>query len=167
MKRQKKQYSRPQKPFDKIRIEEENVLKEKYGLKNKKEIWKADAKVRSMREKAKRLIGADMEKQKELFNQLNKIGMRVESIGDVLSLKKENYLNRRLQTVLVNKKFTTTPKSARQLITHKKVLIKGKVVSSPSYVVPVDLENKITLKPMKQKKIKAVEVKENVEEKIE
>ena len=38
MKRQNKKYSRPRKPFDKQRIEEENLLRDKYGLKNKKEI---------------------------------------------------------------------------------------------------------------------------------
>ena len=45
--RQKKKYSRPQRPFDKVRIDEENILREKYGLKNKKEIWKADASISS------------------------------------------------------------------------------------------------------------------------
>ena len=35
MKKQKKKYLRPRRPFDKKRIEEENLLVEKYGLKNK------------------------------------------------------------------------------------------------------------------------------------
>jgi ribosomal protein S4 len=51
----------------------------------------------------------------------------------------------------VDKHLATTVKGARQLITHKKVLIENNSVNSPSYVVPVDLENKITLKPMKVK----------------
>ena len=33
-----KTYSRPKRPFDKVRIEEEAKIKEEYGLKNKKEI---------------------------------------------------------------------------------------------------------------------------------
>ena len=73
MKRKHKKYSRPKRPFEKVRIEEEAKIKEEFGLKNKKEIWKAEAKVKSMREKAKRLISARPEEQNALFNKLNKI----------------------------------------------------------------------------------------------
>ena len=66
-----------------------------------------------------------------------------------------------MQTILVVKKMATTPKSARQLITHKKVLIDGRVLNSPSYIVPVDLEKKITLKVSKKKENKPKEEKEN------
>ncbi len=155
MKRKHKTYSRPKRPFDKARIEEEAVIKEDYGLKNKKEIWKADSKIKSIREKAKKLIGADEEEQKALFDRLKKIGLNVNSISDVLSLDKKDYLDRRLQTILVKKKLATTSKSARQLITHKKVLVEKRVVNSPSYVVPVQLEDKIILKEnSKKKKVK-------------
>jgi small subunit ribosomal protein S4 len=71
-------------------------------------------------------------------------------------------MKRRLQTIVVAKKLATTPKQARQLIVHKKVLIDGKAVNSPSYTVPVDLENKITLK--EKKKVKKKEEKKEVEE---
>jgi len=149
MKRKHKLYSRPKRPFDKLRIEEEAELKKKFGLKNKKEIWKAEANVRSIREKAKRLISADKFKQQKLFNQLSKIGLNVTSIGNALSLKKEDYLKRRLQTVIFNKKFAPTIKTARQMITHKKVLVDGRAINSPSYIIPVELENKITIKEKK------------------
>lgn len=154
MKRKHKKYSRPKRPFDKIRIEEESTIKKEFGLKNKKEMWKADAKIKSIREKAKKLISADAKEQKALFERLKKIGLEVNSIADVLALNKKDYLQRRLQTVLVEKKLATTPKSARQLITHKKVLVDGEVVKSPSYIVTLDLENKINLieskKPLKK-----------------
>jgi len=152
MKRKHKTYSKPKRPFDKARIDEEAVIKKDYGLKNKKEIWKADSKIKSIREKAKKLIGADEEEQKALFDRLKKIGLNVNSISDVLSLDKKDYLDRRLQTILVKKKLATTPKSTRQLITHKKVLVGGEVVNSPSYIVPVQLEDKIVLKEKSKKK---------------
>src|SRR3989338_11348439 len=72
--------------------------------------------------------------------------LNVNSIGDVLSLDKKDYLKRRLQTLVLAKKLATTPKGARQLIVHKKVLVNGNTIDSPSYVVPVELENAITLK---------------------
>lgn len=154
MKRKHKIYSKPKKSFDKARIEEEAVIIKEFGLKNKREIWKADAKIKSIREKAKKLISADLEKQKNLFKGLNKIGLKVNSVGDVLSLDKKDYLRRRLQTVLVEKNIARTMKHARQLIAHKKVLVDGKAVNVPSYVVPVELENRIILKPGKTKEAK-------------
>jgi len=163
MKRKHKTYSKPKRPFDKSRIEEEAVLKKEFGLKNKREIWKANARINSMRERAKKLIPASAEEQKAFFEKLEKIGFEVKSIADVLSLEVKDYLKRRIQTILVEKKFTTTTKSARQLITHKKVMINGKVINTPSFIVPVSLENKISLKPQK-KKPKKKEAKEEVTE---
>ncbi|MCX6749889.1 MAG: 30S ribosomal protein S4 [Candidatus Pacearchaeota archaeon] len=162
MKRKHKTYSRPKRPFDKPRIEEEAGIMEEFGLKNKREIWKAEAKIKSIREKAKRLISAKPEEQQTLFNKLNKIGLKVNSISSVLSLEKKDYLKRRLQTIVVTKKLASTSRQARQLIVHKKVFVDGRAVSIPSYIVPVELENKITLKEKKQskKKEKAEEAKE-------
>ena len=159
MKRKHKTYSRPKKKYDKDRIVEEGIIKKKYGLKNKREIWKADAKIKLIREKAKNLIAASPQEQKALFERLMKIGLKVNSIADILALTKEDYMKRRLQTVLMEKRLATTSLSARQLIVHKKVLVDGRVVSIPSYVVPVELENKISLREgkIKQEK-KAMEI---------
>lgn len=154
MKRKHKKYSKPKRPFDKQRIDEEAGIKKEFGLKNKREIWKADAKINSMRDRAKKLITADPKEQKELFERLRKIGLNVNSIADVLSLEVRDHLKRRLQTVLVIKKLATTPRMARQLITHKKVLVGGEIVNKPSYIVSVELENKISLKPKKQRQKK-------------
>ncbi len=150
MKRKHKQYSRPKRPFEKARILEEEEIKEAFGLKNKKEIWRSEARIKSIRRRAKSLISSSVEEQKKLFEKLKKIGFNVNSIGEVLSLGKEDYLKRRLQTVLVIKRLAKTPKDARQLIIHKKILIDGKVVNSPSYVVPIELEGKISVKPKKE-----------------
>ena len=160
MKRKHKSFSRPKRPFDKARIDEEVAIKKEFGLKNKTEIWKADAKVRVMRQKAKRLITASVEEQKALFDRLKKMGLNVNSIGDILGLDKTDYLNRRLQTIVAVKGLSPTVKTARQMITHKRILVNGKAVDSPSYIVSVDMEDKITVKPKKEKK----EVKEEVQE---
>lgn len=151
MKRKHKKYSRPKRPFDKTRIEEEAKIKKEFGLKNKREIWKAEAKIKTIRERAKKLIIKDIEEQKIFFEKLNKIGLKVNSIADVLSLGKRDILNRRFQTRVFKKRLASTVKTARQLITHKKVLIDGKVVNVPAYIVPVGLENKISLKVSKKK----------------
>ena len=146
MKRKHKKYSKPKRPFDKERIEEEADIKKEFGLKNKKEIWRAEARIKSIREKAKKLISATPKEQEALFDRLKKMGLNVNSIADVLSLNKKDYLNRRLQTFVVKKRIAKTQKNSRQLITHRKILVENKVVDSPSYIVPVELEDKIILK---------------------
>ena len=161
MKRKHKQYSRPKRPFDKKRFEEEAEIKKEFGLKNKKEIWKSDAKIKSIREKAKKLISSNEEEQKKLFEKLQKIGLKVNSIADALGLEKKDYLKRRLQTMVFEKKLTPTINTARQKITHKKVLVNGKIIGSPSYIVPVLLENKISLVRKKKKEKNEVGEKEN------
>ena len=154
MKRKHKKYSKPKRPFDKIRIDEETKIKKEFGLKNKREIWRADARINSIRTKAKKLISANSEEQKSFIDRLKKIGLNIDSITEVLSLDKKDYLKRRLQTVLADKKIAPGIKSSRQLITHKKVLVNGKIVGTPSYIVPVNLEDKISLRQKKSKKKK-------------
>jgi len=165
MKRQRKKYSRPQRPFDKVRIDEENILRDKYGLKNKKEIWKADAAIGRIRNLAKQLITASDEEKSNFVERLENKGFKVEGIADALALNKEDWLRRRLQTILLSKGLTTTPKQARQLIVHKHVSIGNQVVNIPSYQVTLGEEPlvklDIVLKTVKPKS-KEQEIKEEV-----
>jgi len=138
-------------------MDEENVLVKRYGLKNKREIWKAKTAVSKLRRRAKSLIGKDIEEQQKFFDKLNKVGMNVVDISDVLALTEESLFERRLQTFLVKKKLATTAKGARQLIVHKNVLVDGNVVNVPSFVVTLDLEDKLSLK---EKKVKVKKVEE-------
>ena len=164
--RKRKKYSRPRRPFDKIRIEEENVLREKYGLKNKKEIWKADSAIGRIRNLAKHLITKSEEEKKAFIEKLQKKGFKVESISDALALDKESLLKRRLQPIVFSKKLSNTPKQARQLITHKHVSIGNKIVNIPSYQVDLDEEGQvqlnIALKIKEEKKSKFEKIKEEI-----
>ncbi len=156
IKKKRKLFSRPKKLFDRVRIEQENVLVEKYGLKNKKEIWKAKSLVSKFRRRAKQLIRASKEEQQIFFNKLNKMGMKVSGISDILALTEENLLDRRLQTFVHKKMFANSPNHARQLIVHKRILVDGAVVNSPSFLITKDLEGKISLKENKEKVKKEV-----------
>jgi len=154
--RKKNKFLRPKKPFEKERINDENELIKQFGLKNKKEIWKTLAKVNYYRGRAKALAKSTLEEQKVLFSKLQAIGLNVNSIADVLDLKVENLLERRLPTLVAKQKFASTTKQARQMVTHKRVFIDGKIVNAPSYIVKTDEEKKITVKKTKTK----VKVKE-------
>jgi len=161
----KKKYSRPKKPFDKIRIEEENLIKEKYGLKNKKEIWKADASIKKIRNQAKALI-TKSDQEKELFiKKLQKKGFPVNALADALGLDNTNLLKRRLQTIVFNKKLAKTVKQARQFVVHKKISIENEIINKPSYQVSLKKEPLIKLNlVLKSKKKKSDNKKINKEE---
>ena len=166
MKRKHKLYSNPKKPFDKLRIDEEKKIVEEFGLKNKKEIWKAEAKVKLVRDKARKLIKSSPEEQKVLFDQLREIGIKADSLTDAFALDTKNYLERRLQTVVFKKKLANTIKEARQKIVHRKILVDEKVLNKPSYLVPIELENKITIKEKQKSPVKK-EAENKTQNKIE
>lgn len=149
--RKHKRYSRPRKRFDKIRIEEENKLLERYGLKSKRELWKADARVDEIRKQAKNLITKNPEEQEKLFNKLRGLGFKIEKMADVLGLDKEDWLKRRIQSLVAEKKIARTSKQARQLIVHKHIALDNKIINVPSYIVPVDEENKIEVVKISKK----------------
>lgn len=171
MRKQRKKYKRPTNLFSPLRIESDRGLVKKYGLKNRTEIWRAESKVSRFRNQAKKIIVLP-EKQKTFFEKLEKIGIikktSESTIDAVLSLKKEDLLERRLQTIVFKLRLAKTPNEARQLITHRKIKISNKIVTIPSYIVKLEEENKISLvKQEKKEKIEKVEKQEVKEEKIE
>lgn len=151
IKRKRKLFKKPRKPFELERIQGENKILEKYGLKNKREIWKANSAVSLLRRRAKELISKPQEEKEKFFEKLRKEGYVVANISDVLALKTEDLLERRLQSFVLKKGLANSAKQARQLVTHKYVLVDEKAVNSPSFHITRDLENKIRLKEGKAK----------------
>jgi small subunit ribosomal protein S4 len=161
-KRKHKKYSRPKHLFNKARIDEESNLVKKHGLKNKKEIWKAETEIDRIRSLAKALIVASQEEQEKFFNRLIRLGLikKEANIDDVLALTKEKLLERRLQTIVFKKGIAKSPKGARQLIVHRKIKVGDKMIDSPAYIVKSDEENLIK-KIEKPKKLKQAKVNLN------
>ncbi len=165
IKKKRKTYTTPMQLYDKERIEEENKIVSKYGLKNKKEIWKVESRLAQFRRRAKNLIPKEEELKKEFFEKLNKLGLKVSSTADVLGLTKEDLLDRRLQTLVFKKGFASSVKQARQLIVHKHIRVGGVIVNAPSFWVTTQLENKIELiVPDKKEKVEEKTEDENKEE---
>ncbi|MBN2014904.1 MAG: 30S ribosomal protein S4 [Candidatus Altiarchaeota archaeon] len=159
--KQRRRYERPQHPWRSDRITEENELCKKYGLKNKKEIWKAKSRTGRFREQARKLLGSSGEERekesKELLDKLNRLGiLESPSIEDVLGLNVENLLERRLETRVYRGNLANTIKQARQLIVHGHIIVGDNVVSIPGYITPKDEEDKIKL----NEKIKVVKLDE-------
>ena len=145
-----KHYNTPSHPWQKERIEKESALVHQYGLKNKREIWKASTNVRQMRQQARKLTAATSEQaQKErrlLLGRLDRLGLldRGSNLEDVLRMDVEKLLDRRLQTQVYLQGLASTPKQSRQLITHGHVTIDGTVARVPGMLVTRMQEKQIT-----------------------
>ena len=149
-----KHYDTPSHPWQKVRIEEESGLIHQYGLKNKREIWRANTKVREMRRQARKLTAnsGDEQAQKEknlLLAKLNRLGMLEQNSGleDVLTMTSESVLDRRLQTQVYLQGLSSTVKQARQLIVHGHISIDGAVARVPGILVTKLQEKNIAYSP--------------------
>jgi len=143
----KKKLKKPRAPWDKERINKENELMKAYGLRRKREIWKAESSLRSFRGRARDLAAKkDKDQEKVLLEKLHKMGLlgKDASLDDVLGLTVEKILDRRLQTFVFKSKLANTPKQARQLITHGHIAVEGRRTIYPSFIVTRDLEDQIS-----------------------
>ncbi|MDI6643614.1 MAG: 30S ribosomal protein S4 [Methanobacteriaceae archaeon] len=145
----RKKYDTPPHPWNAERIKEENKLTTKYGLKTKKEIWKAETMVRRYRRDARHLLGLSAEQtaseRNQLLGHLVKLGFLNEGakLEDVLNLTVEDVLQRRLQTMVHKKGLSRTAKEARQYVIHGHIALDGKKIDSPSYLVKKGQEDLI------------------------
>ncbi|MFQ5406150.1 MAG: 30S ribosomal protein S4 [Candidatus Micrarchaeia archaeon] len=148
-KRLRKLYERPMRLWDKERIERENKLKEEFGLKNTREVWRAQTDLRKIRRDARRLLSLKGKKIEERTQNLLKrvksflIDKPNVSLDDILALEVRDVLERRLQTVVSKKGLAKTAKQSRQIITHGHIAIDDKRVNVPSYRVKFNEESKI------------------------
>ena len=167
-KKQRKKYSNPQEPFDKDRIDREKALEKEFGLRRKHELRRIEAILRSFRGRARDLQAKpDEKKKKELFERLSKLGLidKNAKLDDVLGIKADSILSRRLQTIVYKKSLTSSIKQARQLIVHGHVLIGKRKIQYPGYIVPLEQEEDINLNSKMAGKI--IEKTEKAHEKIE
>ena len=149
----RKKYVTPSHPWQETRIKAENELIKKYGLKNKREIWKAQTRLRKYRSQARELLAkvatADEQSKKEsdqLLMHLSRMNMLPDksTLDDVLALEIESILGRRLQTLTYLKGLSNTPEQSRQLISHGHIAIGNNRVTVPSYLVTKNEESDIT-----------------------
>ena len=151
--RQKKKFRKPKHPFQKERIMEELEFLGKYGLRNKREFWKARTKLanwRNLARQSRRLTREQaVEVQQKLIEKLNRLGVigSEAQFEDVLLLTVEDVLKRRLQTLVYEKGLASTVYQARQFIVHGHIQVLGKKIDAPSYLVKLKEEDYIDYTP--------------------
>jgi small subunit ribosomal protein S4 len=146
MMRQKAKFETPHRPWVAEAIERDREVINSYGLRRKKEIWRAEAILREWRRKARELAASkNAEEERILLTKLHKLGLVREkaNLDEVLGLELPNLLERRLQTLVFRKGFATTPNQARQFIVHGHIAVGGIKIIWPSMIVPAHLEGDI------------------------
>ena len=147
----RKVWKKPKRPLNYDLMMEELKILGTFGLKTKRELWKANTELSRVRVQARSLLALRQEdrEQKEpiLINSLSKIGLvdKNSTLDDVLNLQVTDLLSRRLQTIVQRKLYFKTPYQARQAIVHGHIMIGERVVTIPSYTVKIDEEPKIRL----------------------
>lgn len=144
----RKTYEKPSFMWEKQRIDEEHKLRERFGLRNLKEVWIAASELRRIRRNVRSVLsgkaGADV--GKDIIARLAKYNIvaSTATLDDLLVINIDSILNRRLQTIVTNKGLAKTVKQARQLITHGFIAVDGKRVTAPGFLVLAEDENKIS-----------------------
>jgi len=146
-------WKKPKRPLNYNLMMDELKTLGTFGLKTKRELWKARTNLSKLRHQARSLLALRQEirneKEPVLINSLSKIGLvdKNSTLDDVLNLQVTDLLSRRLQTIVQRKLYFKTPYQARQAIVHGHVMIGDRIVTIPSYIVKIDEESNIHLIP--------------------
>ena len=152
-KKQRKKYETPRFAWRTDTLQSELKLLGQYGLRNKRELWRHETSLSKFRENARSLLGRSTDErakpETQLLGRLKRLGILSETavIDNVLDLAIEDFLERRLQTMVFNKGLAKSVYQARQLISHGHIAIDNHRVKSPSYMVLRDEEAKIMYAP--------------------
>jgi small subunit ribosomal protein S4 len=142
-KKKHKTFNTPKRPYNTEALMEELRVIGAYGLRNKRELWKAHTELSVLRGRARDLLSLDPEererRERALIEKLAHRGLVMENgrLEDVLTVSVEDLLERRLQTYIFRRGMASSLFQSRQLITHGHIAIDDRKVTSPSYQVKI------------------------------
>ena len=149
----RKVWRKPKRPLNyELKMDELQTLGT-FGLRTKRELWKAHTELSRVRQQARSLLAltqeARAEKEPILLKSLSRIGLVSEnaSLDDVLNLKPTDLLARRLQTIVSKKLGFKTPYQARQAVIHGHIMVGDRKVDIPSYTVTIAEEDSVKFSP--------------------
>jgi small subunit ribosomal protein S4 len=147
--RNRLKFEKPKDRWNLERIKADRTLINEYGLKNHKELWKVQTEVSRIRRNVRELlsVGSGAEDVKErMIGRLTRLGIATSNttLDNLLDLKENDLLNRRLQTIVFRKGMARSIKQARQITVHGFIAINGKKVNRPGYLVDAQIEKNIS-----------------------
>jgi len=146
-------WRKPKRPLNyELKMEELKTLGT-FGLRTKRELWKAHTELSRVRHQARSLLALRQEVREEkepiLMKSLARIGLVSSdaTLDDVLNLNADDLLSRRFQTIVTKKLGFKSPYQARQAIIHGHVMIGERKIDIPSYIVTVQEEGDVRFAP--------------------
>lgn len=142
----------PRRPFEKERLDAELRLLGRFGLKTKREVWRVQYALSKVRNAARDLLTLDEKDPRRLFEapallrRLTRLGLLDEEhmkLDYVLGLKVEDFLERRLQTLVWKTGLARSVHHARVLIRQRHIRVGKQIVNVPSFMVRVDSQKHI------------------------
>merc|ERR1712151_357280 len=130
----------PRRPFEKEKLINELRLIGSYGLKNKREVWRLQLTLAKLRKAARVLL--------TLIRRMVRLGLLKDSerkLDYVLGLTIAQFMERRLQTLVMKRKIASSVHHARVLIRQKHIAVGKQMVNIPSFMVRVSSEQHIQL----------------------
>ena len=172
----RKVWRKPKRPLNyELKMDELETLGT-FGLRTKRELWKAHTELSRVRQQARSLLALTQkiraEKEPILLKSLSRIGLISENatLDDVLNLKPTDLLARRLQTIVSKKLGFKTPYQARQAVIHGHIMVGDRKVDIPSYTVTIAEEDSVHFSPeskipemLEKTKAEAPKVEEPIE----
>ncbi|KAK4779251.1 hypothetical protein SAY86_006779 [Trapa natans] len=147
-----KTFKKPRRPYEKERLDAELKLVGEYGLRCKRELWRVQYVLSRIRNNARHLLTLDEKNPRRIFEgeallrRMNRYGLLDESqnkLDYVLALTVENFLERRLQTLVFKSGMAKSIHHARVLIRQRHIRVGRQVVNIPSFMVRVDSQKHI------------------------
>ncbi|KVI05487.1 Ribosomal protein S4, conserved site-containing protein [Cynara cardunculus var. scolymus] len=145
-------FKKPRRPYEKERLDAELKLVGEYGLRCKRELWRVQYALSRIRNAARMLLTLEEKDPRRIFEgealmrRMNRYGLLDESqnkLDYVLALTVENFLERRLQTLVFKTGMAKSIHHARVLIKQRHIRVGRQVVNVPSFMVRVDSQKHI------------------------
>ncbi|KAJ4764691.1 40S ribosomal protein S9 [Rhynchospora pubera] len=147
-----KTFKKPRRPYEKERLDSELKLVGEYGLRCKRELWRVQFALSRIRNAARELLTLDEKNPRRIFEgeallrRMKRYGLLDESqdkLDYVLALTVENFLARRLQTIVFKTGMAKSIHHARVLIRQRHIRVGRQLVNIPSFMVRTDSQKHI------------------------